>query len=94
MRKIFNLYKLHKVHKTVKYFSAAYFTPKKKIKECLSIHCNVIFICKVKRASGGQGYTGKYIVLVLVSALKPKGVWCMIRVDYCVKFSDLANVQV
>lgn len=84
MRKIFNLYKLQKVHKTVKYFSAAYFTPKKKIKECLSIHCNVIYICKVKRASGGQGYTGKYIVLVLVSALKPIGVWCMIRVHYLV----------
>lgn len=46
MRKIFNLYKLHKVHKTVKYFSAAYFTPKKKIKECSSIRCNVIYICK------------------------------------------------
>lgn len=50
--------------------------------------------CKVKRASGGQGYAGKYIVLVLVSALKPIGVWCMIRVDYYVKFNDLANVQV
>lgn len=49
-----------------------------------SIHCNVIYICKVKRASGGQGYTGKYIVLVLVSALKPIGVWCMIRVHYLV----------
>lgn len=49
-----------------------------------SIHCNVIYICKVKRASGGQGYIGKYIVLVLVSALKPIGVWCMIRVHYLV----------
>lgn len=32
----------------------------------------MIFICKVKRAGGGQGY--KYTVLVLVSALKPIGV--------------------
>lgn len=79
MRKIFNLYKLHKVHKTVKYFSAAYFTPKKKIKECSSIHCNVIYICKVKRASGGQGYTGKYIVLVQCTCISSETYRCMVH---------------
>lgn len=53
MRKIFNLYKFYKVYKIVKYFFVVYFIFKNKIKECLLIYCNVIYICKVKRVSGG-----------------------------------------